>query len=130
MALPVGLQLGVELTNLVLPLTKSAVYAVASSVGAPSGHLGHGSDELTELRLGHIFGRLALDPAISTRMLNPCFVFLFLLLSSFFFFFLFLFFFCPRLFLASSCSRETHLTSDAPDIPLWGNRRLTLLDRL
>ena len=65
MALPVGLQLGVELTNFVMPLTKTALRL--GTLAAREAIERSGSDELTELKLAHILGRLRLDPAISTH---------------------------------------------------------------
>ncbi|KAF5624965.1 hypothetical protein F52700_9340 [Fusarium sp. NRRL 52700] len=65
MSVPVGLQLGVELTNFVGPLTKTALrlgtLAVREAIERS------GSDELTELKLAHILGRHRLDPAIDTH---------------------------------------------------------------
>ncbi|RKK80731.1 hypothetical protein BFJ71_g15840 [Fusarium oxysporum] len=65
MSVPVGLQLGVELTNFVGPLTKTAfrlgTLAVREAIERS------GSDELTELKLAHILGRHQLDPAIATH---------------------------------------------------------------
>ncbi|KAF4452085.1 hypothetical protein F53441_5017 [Fusarium austroafricanum] len=65
MPIPVGVQLGVELTNFVGPLTKTAfrlgTLAVREAIERS------GSDELTELKLAHILGRHRLDPAIATH---------------------------------------------------------------
>jgi hypothetical protein len=65
MSIPVGLQLGVELTNFIAPLTKTALRL--GSLAVREAIERSGSDELTELKLAHILGRHRLDPVIATH---------------------------------------------------------------
>ncbi|KAF4333291.1 hypothetical protein FBEOM_12877 [Fusarium beomiforme] len=65
MPIPVGLQLGVELTNFVGPLT-STVFKLGS-LAVREAIERSGSDELTELKLARILGRHKIDPALVTH---------------------------------------------------------------
>lgn len=68
MSLPAGFQLGVELTNFVGPLASTALRV--GTLAAREAIQRSGSDELTELKLSHILGRLRLDAALSTHFRN------------------------------------------------------------
>ncbi|KAI1874575.1 hypothetical protein JX265_004783 [Neoarthrinium moseri] len=65
MSIPVGLQIGLELTNFVAPLTKTAFRL--GSLAVREAIERSGSDELTELKLAHILGRHRLDDVIATH---------------------------------------------------------------
>ncbi|KFH47055.1 hypothetical protein ACRE_020630 [Hapsidospora chrysogenum ATCC 11550] len=65
MPIPVGVQLGVELTNFIIPLTKTAFRLGSPAIREAIDR--SGSDELTEIKLAHILGRARLDQSISAH---------------------------------------------------------------